>query len=104
VYNLATKLLVGMFPVAFDVPERTTPVGEIVSPLAEEDEESDTEPSMWTDSRLTIAVTGAGTGTVAEFELTTGAGPSELIPCVRKPADSSNGSLLPLELRGGCDS
>lgn len=89
----------------FDVPGRTTPLGEIVSPLAEEDEESDIELSTCADSRLIFAARGGPPA--EEFGLTDevgGAGAaSALIPWARKATDSSNGSLLPLELRGGRD-
>jgi len=37
---------------------RATAPAEIVSPLAEEDEESDIEPSAWADSRLIVAIKG----------------------------------------------
>jgi hypothetical protein len=47
-----------MFAVPFDVPGRATPPGEMVSPLAEEDEESDIEPSTCADSRLIFAAMG----------------------------------------------
>lgn len=40
----------------FDVPGRATPLGEIVSPLAEEEDESDIELSGCADSRLIFAV------------------------------------------------
>lgn len=90
--------------VLLDVPGRVAPT---VMPLAEEDEESGIAESICDASRFIAVVDVDGPNDAPPGEPESAGWSCELgrpsppLPCDRKVAGSSNGSLLPLELRGG---